>query len=91
MADTEQLPASFFDTPRMVIIEHKDGRQVAVTPRDFRTKKVLAGKNQGDDLMTYEEAGFKIKGWEGGEEYKEARQAAPAPAAADEPKAADKK
>lgn len=86
MAD-EQLPASFFDNPRKVIIEHKDGRQVAVTPRDFRQAKVLPGDKPGDKDQTYEEAGFKIVGWEGGEEYEEpkARVGASQPEPAKEP------
>jgi hypothetical protein len=86
----DQLPASFFETPRMVIIEPRDHGQVAVTPHDYRTKKLLPGKKAGDDLVTYEEAGYKIVGWEGGEEYKEPR-AARAAEPADEPKAAEKK
>jgi hypothetical protein len=50
---------------RMVVIEHKDGRRVAVTPADFRRAKV------GPDGETYEEQGFKIQHWEGGEPYEE--------------------
>lgn len=48
---------------RMVVIEHKDGRTVAVTPADFRRAKV------GPDGETYEQLGFRIRHWEGGEPY----------------------
>lgn len=48
---------------RMVIIEHKDGRRVAVTPRDFAHAKV------GPEGETYEELKFKIVSYEDGTDY----------------------
>ena len=48
---------------RMVIIEHTDGRRVAVTPRDFAHAKV------GPAGETYEEMKFKIVSYEDGTDY----------------------
>lgn len=49
--------------PRMIVIEHKDGRRVAVTPADYRRAKV------GPDGETYEVLGFDVVGYEDGEPY----------------------
>jgi hypothetical protein len=63
-------------TERFIVIEHKDGRRVAVTPTDFHRAKV------GPDGETYEELKFDVVGWEDGEPYKPARAAEDAPAKA---------
>lgn len=57
---------------RMVVIEHKDGRRFAVTPHDFTSQKI------NDDGQTYEDAGFKIQGWEDGEPYEAPKRASEA-------------
>lgn len=49
--------------PRMIVIEHKDGRRVAVTPADFHRAKV------GPEGETYAEMGFKAVAYEDGEPY----------------------
>lgn len=56
---------------RMVVIEHKDGRRVAVTPADFRRAKV------GPDGETYEAQGFKVVGYEDGAPYEEPNKSKP--------------
>lgn len=54
---------------RMVRIAHRDGREFAVTPADYRSKKTDA------EGQTYEQQGFKIVRWEDGEPYEEPKAA----------------
>lgn len=55
---------------RMVVITHKDGRRVAVTPHDFKHAKV------GPAGETYEALGWKVERWEDGAEYEEPKKGA---------------
>lgn len=56
--------------PKMVLIHHKDGREYAVTPADFRRAKVV---EKDGEYVTYEAAGFKVDRWESGEPYEDSK------------------
>jgi len=51
---------------RMIVIEHKDGRRVAVTPHAYTHAKV------GPEGETYEALGFRVVSYEEGEPYEPA-------------------
>lgn len=56
---------------RMIVISHRDGRRVAVTPHDFTHAKV------GPEGETFEAQGFKVESWEGGEPFEEPKKSKP--------------